>query len=135
MWSNTLVLLTSSWFVARSVLAARDGDHDRAVRLTYLGGGFGVLFIADQGLRVGRRKSRTATPSRRNELLQFYYMLTGVHLFHVALGVLILGRGARTAQPAPPPHVDGRVRGDLLAHGRPALDRHLRAVLRDEVNE
>ena len=44
--ANTVVLLTSSWFVARGVLAARDGDHARAVRLTYLGGGFGVLFIA-----------------------------------------------------------------------------------------
>ena len=42
---NTIVLLTSSWFVARSVLAARSGDHDRAVRLTYVGGACGVLFV------------------------------------------------------------------------------------------
>ena len=26
-----------------------------------------------------------------NEFFSFYYMLTGVHLFHVALGLLILG--------------------------------------------
>ncbi|MDZ4264929.1 MAG: cytochrome c oxidase subunit 3 family protein, partial [Mycobacterium sp.] len=42
---NTLVLLTSSWVVARSVTAARGGDHDAAVRLTYLGGACGALFI------------------------------------------------------------------------------------------
>lgn len=36
---NTLVLLASSWFVARSVQATRSGDHDGALRLTYLGAG------------------------------------------------------------------------------------------------
>ncbi len=42
---NTLVLLTSSWFIARSVVAARAGDFAAALRLTYLGGACGVLFI------------------------------------------------------------------------------------------
>jgi heme/copper-type cytochrome/quinol oxidase subunit 3 len=28
---NTLVLLTSSWFIARGVQAARSGDHNGAV--------------------------------------------------------------------------------------------------------
>ena len=43
---NTMVLLTSSWFVARSVHAMRAGRHDEAVRLTYAGGACGLLFIA-----------------------------------------------------------------------------------------
>ena len=30
-----------------------------------------------------------------NNFFMFYYMLTGVHLFHVALGLLILGVVAR----------------------------------------
>lgn len=43
---NTIVLLASSWFIARSMQPARAGDHGGAVRLTCLGGACGVLFIA-----------------------------------------------------------------------------------------
>jgi len=87
---NTLVLLTSSWFVARSVQAARADDHPRALRLTYLGGLCGVLFIAIKAYEWTAKVAQGYTmPS--NEFFVFYYMLTGVHLFHVALGLLILG--------------------------------------------
>ena len=60
---NTLVLLTSSWFIARSVQTARSGDHEGALRLTYLGGVCGVLFILIKAYD-GRRKSPKATPCR-----------------------------------------------------------------------
>lgn len=87
---NTLVLLTSSWFVARSVQSARAGDHDRALRLTYLGGACGVLFILIKAYEWSSKVAAGYTmPS--NEFFLFYYMLTGVHLFHVGLGLLILG--------------------------------------------
>src|ERR1700693_880153 len=49
---NTLVLLASSWFIARSVQCTRAGEGDRALRLTYLGGLCGVWFVginADAG--------------------------------------------------------------------------------------
>lgn len=87
---NTLVLLTSSWFVARSVLAARTGDHRRAVRLTCLGGACGVLFIAVKAYEWTTEIAAGYTMSS-NTFFSFYYMLTGVHLFHVCLGLLILG--------------------------------------------
>lgn len=87
---NTIVLLTSSWFVARSVQTARSGDHDRALRLTYLGGLCGVVFIAIKAYEWSTKIAQGYTlPS--NEFFLFYYMLTGVHLFHVGLGLLILG--------------------------------------------
>ncbi len=87
---NTLVLLTSSWFIARSVQAARSGDHDGALRLTYLGGACGVLFILIKAYEWSAKVAQGHTmPS--NEFFMFYYMLTGVHLFHVGLGLLILG--------------------------------------------
>ena len=35
---NTVILLTSSWFVARAVLSTRAGDAARAVRLLWGGG-------------------------------------------------------------------------------------------------
>ena len=87
---NTLVLLTSSWFIARGVQAARAGDHDGALRLTYLGGACGVLFILIKAYEWSAKVAQGhSMPS--NEFFMFYYMLTGVHLFHVGLGLLILG--------------------------------------------
>jgi nitric oxide reductase NorE protein len=87
---NTLVLLTSSLFIAHSVHAARAGEYDRAQRLTYLGGACGVLFILIKAYewRVEIAGGYTL-PS--NDFFMFYFMLTGVHLFHVCLGLLILG--------------------------------------------
>jgi nitric oxide reductase NorE protein len=87
---NTVVLLTSSWFIARSVMAARDGDHERAIRLTYFGGGMGAVFIAIKAYEWTTEMSAGYTLGT-NQFFGFYYMLTGIHLFHVALGLLILG--------------------------------------------
>lgn len=87
---NTLALLTSSWFVAHSVQAARADDHARALRLIYLGGFCGVLFIVIKAYEWSMEVARGYTMAS-NQFFMFYYMLTGVHLFHVALGLLILG--------------------------------------------
>ena len=91
---NTLVLLASSWFVARSVQAARGGDHALALRLTYLGGLCGVAFIAIKAYEWSTKIAQGYTISS-NDFFMFYYMLTGVHLFHVSLGLLILSITAR----------------------------------------
>jgi len=90
---DTLVLLTSSWFMARSVTAARGGDHDAAVRLTYLGGACGALFIGIRAYEWSTKiaEGHTLGGSPSDESFNFYYMLTGVHLFHVTLGLLIMG--------------------------------------------
>ena len=87
---NTLVLLTSSWFIVRSVATARSGDYQGALRLTYLGGACGVLFIAIKAYEWSAEIAAGHTMPA-NEFFLFYYMLTGVHLFHVGLGLLILG--------------------------------------------
>ncbi|WP_235892618.1 cytochrome c oxidase subunit 3 [Mycolicibacterium hodleri] len=88
--ANTLVLLTSSLFIAQSVHAARDGQYDRARRLTYLGGAFGVLFIVVKAYEWSVEiRGGFTLPS--NDFFMFYFMLTGVHLFHVTLGLVILG--------------------------------------------
>jgi nitric oxide reductase NorE protein len=87
---NTLVLLASSWFIARSVQAARADDHARALRLTYLGGLCGVAFILIKAYEWSAKVAQGYTLSS-NDFFMFYYTLTGVHLFHVSLGLLILG--------------------------------------------
>jgi nitric oxide reductase NorE protein len=87
---NTLVLLASSCFIALSVQAARAHDHDRALRLTYLGGLCGAVFIGIKAYEWSAKIAQGYTmPS--HEFFMFYYMLTGVHLFHVGLGLVILG--------------------------------------------
>lgn len=97
---NTVVLLTSSWLIARAVLAARGGAHALAVRLTYAAGCCGVVFVAIKSYEWATKIAQGHTLS--NEFFGFYYVLTGVHLLHVALGLLILGiivrelRGPRT---------------------------------------
>jgi nitric oxide reductase NorE protein len=87
---NTVVLLTSSWFIARSVQAARAGEHRLAIRLTFAGAAFGVAFIAIKAYEWTTETLAGYTLAS-DEFFTFYYMLTGVHLFHVALGLLILG--------------------------------------------
>jgi nitric oxide reductase NorE protein len=87
---NTLVLLTSSWFVARSVVAARTGEFAAALRLTYLGGACGAVFICVKAYEWSVKIAAGHTLGG-NEFFNFYYMLTGVHLFHVSLGLLIMG--------------------------------------------
>jgi nitric oxide reductase NorE protein len=87
---NTLALLTSSWFIARSVLAARVGDSYRAMKLTLCGGLCGVLFIAIKAFEWSAKISQGLTFGS-NDFFMFYYLLTGVHLFHVALGLVFLG--------------------------------------------
>jgi nitric oxide reductase NorE protein len=87
---NTLVLLVSSWFVARGVRAARAGDHPLALRLTIGAGLCGVLFVLLKIYEWSSKIGQGLTLSS-NDFFMFYYMLTGVHLFHVLLGLIILG--------------------------------------------
>lgn len=86
---NTVILLTSSWFIARSVLAARAGDHGRAIRFTYAGGLCGVLFIAIKSYEWWAKISAGQTNS--DMFFSFYYVITGVHLVHVVIGLIVLG--------------------------------------------
>ncbi len=85
---NTVVLLTSSLFVARGVIAAREGRADSAIRLIYAAGGCGLLFIVIKIYEWSTKLAAGHTVS--NEFFSFYYVLTGVHLFHVGLGLIIL---------------------------------------------
>ena len=87
---NTLVLVASSWFVARSVQLTRAGDYGRAMRLTVFGGLCGVAFILIKAYEWSSKIGHGFTFGS-NEFFTFYYMLTVVHLFHVALGLVFLG--------------------------------------------
>ncbi|MFW0787300.1 cytochrome c oxidase subunit 3 [Gordonia sp. CPCC 206044] len=86
---NTMILLTSSWFIARAVIVARAGHHDRAIRLTLAGGCFGVLFMLLKSYEWYSEIQGGHTNS--DMFFSFYYVLTGVHLVHVFIGLIVLG--------------------------------------------
>ena len=86
---NTLVLLTSSLLVARSVYATRSNRDNRAVVLIYAAGFCGVVFVIVKAYEWSTKIAAGYTVS--NEFFSFYYVLTGVHMFHVTLGLIILG--------------------------------------------
>lgn len=86
---NTVVLLTSSWLVVRAVTATRAGQYRRAIGFIYAAGFGGVLFMALKGfewvakLRAGHTNAEM--------FYSFYYVITGVHLVHVLIGLIVLG--------------------------------------------
>ena len=86
---NTVILLSSSWFVARAVLATRAARYETAIRLVRTGGALGVAFMVVKSyewfvkIRAGHTNSEM--------FFSFYYVITGVHLVHVLIGLIVLG--------------------------------------------
>ncbi|KAB2386083.1 cytochrome c oxidase subunit 3 [Actinomadura montaniterrae] len=91
--TNTVVLLTSSLFAALAVLAVREGAWRRARRLLWATGACGVLFALIKAYEWHTEISRGHTI--HDGFFGFYFVLTGVHLVHLALGVLVLGVAVR----------------------------------------
>jgi len=86
---NTVVLVTSSWLVARSVQATRAGDIEQALALVLSGGVGGVLFMVLKGYEWASKI--TAGHTNSDMFYSFYYVITGVHLVHVLIGLIVLG--------------------------------------------
>jgi nitric oxide reductase NorE protein len=87
---DTVVLLTSSWAVARCVQHARAGHYDRAVRDAWLTGGLGVVFLVLKVVEWARliHMGYTFTSS---QFFQFYFFLTAIHLVHLLIGFVVVG--------------------------------------------
>lgn len=87
---NTLVMLTSSWTIARCVQAAREGQYTAAMRHVIVTVIFGLLFV---GLKVGEWSSeiQRGLTFTSNEFFSFYYFLTAIHFIHLLVGFGVLG--------------------------------------------
>lgn len=87
---NTIVLLTSSWSIARCVERTRAGDFAAALANVWLTIAGGLIFCAmklyDWSMAIGQGLTFTT-----NDFFQFYYFLTGMHLLHVLVGLIALG--------------------------------------------
>lgn len=97
---NTLILLTSSLFVALGVVRVREGRPGAArwFRLALAcGGGFAALKAVEYGQKV----AAGITPLT-NDFFMYYFAFTGIHLLHVVIGsgALLFAIGATGREPS-----------------------------------
>ena len=87
---NTIVLLLSSWAIARCVKASREGAYRSALinaSLTIL---FGVVFLVSKVLEWVK-EIHMGNTFTSNEFFQHYFFLTSIHCIHVLIGFIVLG--------------------------------------------
>jgi len=87
--TNTVILLTSSWVVALAVQAVRAGEFEKSTRLVLAGGVGGIAFMVLKGYEWASKIAAGHTNSET--FYSFYYVITGVHLLHVLIGLIVLG--------------------------------------------
>lgn len=86
---NTLLMLTSSWFVATAIQAARRQLTGITV------GGFaaallcGLAFVVVKFFEYGE-KIRADVTLTTNDFFMLYFSYTGIHLLHVVIGMGVL---------------------------------------------
>ncbi|AQT79553.1 cytochrome C oxidase subunit III [Mycolicibacterium litorale] len=86
---NTLVLLTSSLFVVAAVGGLRTGARTVAARALAVAIGCGVVFVALKVSEYVLLAGAGYGPGG-NHFYLYYFILTGLHLLHVCLGILVL---------------------------------------------
>jgi nitric oxide reductase NorE protein len=88
--ANTLILLTSSWLIARGVQLARAQKYASAIRQVLLTVLCGVVFVASKVFEWSI-EIRKGLEFSTNEFFWFYYFLTAIHVLHVLIGFFFLG--------------------------------------------
>ena len=106
--ANTLVLLTSSLFVVLALGAMRTGARSIATRAVAAAMGCGLVFVALKVFEYVSLVSAGHGPGA-NDFYLYYFILTGLHLFHVTVGLAVLA------------FVLTQTRRDALSHTRTAM--------------
>lgn len=86
---NTLILLTSSWFVVNGVRAARAELGAAAARWFMLALLCGAAFVVNKVIEYGL-KIQSGAVLTSNDFFMYYYLITGFHLLHVLIGMVVL---------------------------------------------
>lgn len=102
--ANTIVLLTSSLFVALGTETARKGNSSEAFRLMGIAVALGAMFPVLKAVEWIPKLSAGLTPGE-NLFFTFYYLMTGLHLIHVLLGLVILAFVMRDLRVANKPNM------------------------------
>ncbi len=96
---NTFLMLTSSWFVALAIHAARAQRSKSCRQLFMLGMLCGIGFVTVKFFEY-QEKIRAGFMLTTNDFYMYYYMLTGLHLMHVLLGLGVLAYLRQVARAA-----------------------------------
>jgi nitric oxide reductase NorE protein len=86
---NTLVLITSSYFMARAVVASRHAVRAQVVRSLSLALGVGSIFLVVKAFEYGSLFASGISPVT-NDFFMYYFVLTGLHLLHYCGGMVAL---------------------------------------------
>ena len=87
---NTLVLLLSSWSVARCVQSAHAAAYRAALRDVFITAAFAAVFLffkVFEWVRLVRRGNGLDS----NDFFTYYFFLTGIHFVHLLIGFVVLG--------------------------------------------
>jgi nitric oxide reductase NorE protein len=87
---NTLVLLLSSWSVARCVQSARAGAYRLALKDAFLTAALGLVFLVSK-IFEWYRQIRMGNTFASNDFFTYYFFLTGIHFVHLLIGFVVLG--------------------------------------------
>jgi nitric oxide reductase NorE protein len=87
--SNTLILLTSGFFMALGVHALRENDHKKSARMIALTILFGLAFLILKGVEYSE-KIEHGLGIDESSFFMFYWLLTGFHFVHVLVGAVLL---------------------------------------------
>lgn len=86
---NTLLLLSSSWLVAMGLRLARSDRPDTAARLYSIAWLCGLGFAISKVLEYSEKFNAGIT-ALSNDFFMYYFVLTGLHMFHVLIGLAVL---------------------------------------------
>jgi nitric oxide reductase NorE protein len=86
---NTVLLLTSSWFVAVAMVAARANQRASARRWLLAASGCAAMFVAVKAIEYALKISAGHLPAS-GTYYTYYFTLTGLHLVHVLIGSGVL---------------------------------------------
>jgi len=88
--AETILLLTSSWAIARCVQQTRAGRYLSAQRFAMVTAGLGIAFLgcklAEWVRLIGDGHTFTSS-----EFMQHFFFLTGMHAIHLLIGFVVLG--------------------------------------------
>jgi nitric oxide reductase NorE protein len=86
---NTLLLLTGSWFVVLGLNALRTQRQQAGARFIVATFVCGVGFVINKALEW-RHEIVVGHPAEQADFFMYYFILTGIHLLHLIIGLAVL---------------------------------------------
>ncbi|MDB3887376.1 cytochrome c oxidase subunit 3, partial [bacterium] len=83
---NTIILITSGYFMALSVNKLREDKHQESSKLMFFGLVLGIVFLIVKGTEF-YLKIESGIGFNHNTFFTFYWLMTGFHFVHVLFGV------------------------------------------------